>query len=95
MVENIPRVLPTGLQAVIQADTWQWPRIFSWLQEQGNIDTFEMYRTFNCGIGMVICIDPGDKSLAQEVLLNAGEDVFEIGAITNKPHPEDITVLIK
>ena len=54
--ENIPRVLPKNTKAVIDEKSWKWPSVFNWLQEKGNIDTYEMYRTFNCGIGMVIAL---------------------------------------
>ena len=53
--ENIPRVLPEGMQAVIEA-SWQWPAVFTWLQQAGNVSRHEMYRTFNCGVGMVIAL---------------------------------------
>lgn len=49
--ENIPRVLPEGTKAVIDGKSWEWPVIFQWLQEKGNVTTHEMYRTFNCGVG--------------------------------------------
>ncbi|KKZ57294.1 phosphoribosylformylglycinamidine cyclo-ligase, partial [Haemophilus haemolyticus] len=52
--ENIPRVLPKNTKAVIDEKSWKWPSVFNWLQEKGNINTYEMYRTFNCGVGMVI-----------------------------------------
>ncbi|MBL0711707.1 MAG: phosphoribosylformylglycinamidine cyclo-ligase [Colwellia sp.] len=82
--ENIPRVLPATAQAVINGDSWQWPSIFSWLQEKGNITTYEMYRTFNCGVGMIIVV-PADK-VAQsiEVLTAHGEKAWHIGAIADK-----------
>ena len=95
LVENVPRVLPLGLQAEIGPNAWQQPEIFSWLQEKGNIENREMYRTFNCGIGMVICIDPGDINMTRDILSSAGESVMEIGTIINKSSPEDPTVVIK
>lgn len=83
--ENIPRVLPETAQAIIQENSWQWPAIFSWLQEQGNITTHEMYRTFNCGVGMIIVV-PADKVDASIALLTAqGENAWHIGAIADKP----------
>jgi phosphoribosylformylglycinamidine cyclo-ligase len=82
--ENIPRVLPETAQAVIKGDSWQWPSIFNWLQENGNITEHEMYRTFNCGVGMVIVV-PADK-VAQsiEVLTAHGENAWHIGEIADK-----------
>jgi len=82
--ENIPRVLPATAQAIINDESWQWPSIFNWLQEKGNITTYEMYRTFNCGVGMIIVV-PADK-VAQsiEVLTAHGEKAWHIGAIADK-----------
>lgn len=54
--ENIPRVLPEGTKAVIDGKSWEWPVIFQWLQEKGNVTTHEMYRTFNCGVGLIIAL---------------------------------------
>jgi phosphoribosylformylglycinamidine cyclo-ligase len=82
--ENIPRVLPQNAQAVINGKSWQWPAIFSWLQEKGNITTHEMYRTFNCGVGMVLVV-PADKvSQSLAILSEHGEQAWHIGAIANK-----------
>ena len=79
--ENIPRVLPESAKAVVKGDSWEWPAIFNWLQENGNISTHEMYRTFNCGVGMILVV-PADK-LAQSLdVLNAqGEQAWHIGEI--------------
>jgi phosphoribosylformylglycinamidine cyclo-ligase len=87
--ENIPRVLPDAAQAVIKGDSWQWPSIFNWLQEQGNITEHEMYRTFNCGVGMIIAV-PADK-VAQsiEVLTAHGENAWHIGEIADKAEGEE------
>ncbi|MCR2307114.1 AIR synthase-related protein, partial [Salmonella enterica] len=54
--ENIPRVLPDNTQAVIDESSWQWPEVFNWLQPAGNVERHEMYRTFNCGVGMIIAL---------------------------------------
>ncbi|SUB22185.1 phosphoribosylformylglycinamidine cyclo-ligase [Pasteurella bettyae] len=63
--ENIPRVLPDNVKVVIDESSWEWQPVFKWLQEQGNITRHEMYRTFNCGVGMVIALPQTDveKSL--------------------------------
>ena len=79
--ENIPRVLPDNTQAVIDESSWQWPEVFNWLQTAGNVERHEMYRTFNCGVGMIIALPAPevDKALA---LLNAnGENAWKIGII--------------
>ena len=79
--ENIPRVLPESAKAVIKGDSWQWPAIFNWLQENGNIATHEMYRTFNCGVGMVLVV-PADKlEKSLEILQAQGENAWHIGEI--------------
>jgi phosphoribosylformylglycinamidine cyclo-ligase len=91
--ENIPRVLPEGAKAVIDGSSWQWPEIFNWLQEKGNITTHEMYRTFNCGVGMVIAV-PADKLEQSIELLKAhGEDAWHIGAIETAQDNEEQVVI--
>ncbi|MFM2482307.1 phosphoribosylformylglycinamidine cyclo-ligase [Celerinatantimonas sp. YJH-8] len=79
--ENIPRVLPDGTKAVIDESSWQWPEIFHWLQENGNVSREEMYRTFNCGVGLIIALPQDKASLAIEILTQAGESAWQIGHI--------------
>jgi phosphoribosylformylglycinamidine cyclo-ligase len=92
--ENIPRVLPENAKAVIKGDSWQWPAIFNWLQENGNIATHEMYRTFNCGVGMIIAV-PADK-LAQSlaILAEQGENAWHIGEIQTAASGEEQVEII-
>ncbi|WP_347304375.1 phosphoribosylformylglycinamidine cyclo-ligase [Croceibacterium sp. TMG7-5b_MA50] len=81
LLENVPRVLPAGAHAVINADAWEQPRLMAFLQGQGNIEPAEMARTFNCGIGMVLAVP---AELAREVaaeLEAAGEAVSRVGEI--------------
>nr|WP_239033089.1 phosphoribosylformylglycinamidine cyclo-ligase [Pseudoalteromonas luteoviolacea] len=87
--ENIPRVLPESAKAVVKGDSWEWPAIFNWLQENGNISTHEMYRTFNCGVGMILVV-PADK-LAQslEILTAQGENAWHIGEIQDAVEGEE------
>ena len=80
-LENIPRVLPDYTTARIAASSWQWPEVFTWLQENGNVAPEEMYRTFNCGIGMVLCVAEEDKAKTLEILKQQGETVYELGEI--------------
>ena len=80
-LENIPRVLPENTNAVIDKDSWQWPAVFNWLQEKGNIETEEMYRTFNCGAGMVICVAEEDVEKTLECLKANGEQPWLVGSI--------------
>lgn len=79
--ENIPRVLPDNAQAVIDESSWQWPEVFNWLQQAGNVSSHEMYRTFNCGVGMVIALpaDVADSAIA--LLSEKGENAWKIGYI--------------
>ncbi|WOT06486.1 phosphoribosylformylglycinamidine cyclo-ligase [Shewanella youngdeokensis] len=87
--ENIPRVLPEDCKAVVKSDSWQWPVVFNWLMEKGNITEFEMYRTFNCGVGMVVAL-PADKVTSALALLNAeGENAWLIGNIAKRSNSEE------
>ncbi|RME33739.1 MAG: phosphoribosylformylglycinamidine cyclo-ligase [Gammaproteobacteria bacterium] len=79
--ENLPRVLPQGLRAVIDTSSWQWPAVFRWLQEAGGIETAEMYRTFNCGVGMVLVIAPEEAETLLEDLAGAGEEAWALGHV--------------
>jgi phosphoribosylformylglycinamidine cyclo-ligase len=79
--ENVVRVLPDNLDARIDTSTWVRQPVFNWLQEQGRIETPELLRTFNCGIGMVIAVRPDDVATACKALETAGETVFEIGSV--------------
>ncbi len=81
LLENIPRVLPEGTRAVIQAKSWQRPPIFDWLQQAGGIDDTEMYRTFNCGLGMVVCVPSAQAQQAMEILRGAGENPSLVGHV--------------
>lgn len=79
--DNIPRVLPENARAAIDSSTWQWPEIFNWLQKTGNVERREMYRTFNCGIGMIVAVDPKDAEAAVALLNAEGESARIIGKI--------------
>lgn len=82
LLENLPRVLPDNLHAYVDADSWTQPRLMAFLQAQGNIEPEEMARTFNCGIGMAICVAEGDVAAVTAELEAAGESVHRIGSIT-------------
>ncbi len=81
LTENLPRILPAGCSAVVDLSSWQRPEIFSWLQDQGGIDDHEMLRTFNCGVGMVICLPAENETDALESLSSDGEHAFRLGII--------------
>ena len=77
--ENLPRVLPKGIGARIDGKSWTRPEIFAWLQEQGNIEDREMYRTFNCGLGMVLVVDADKAEQCIAELIGLGEKAWHIG----------------
>ena len=79
--ENIPRVLPDNTQAVIDESSWQWPEVFNWLQTAGNVERHEMYRTFNCGVGMIIALPAPEVDKALALLNSNGENAWKIGII--------------
>ncbi len=79
--ENIPRVLPDGMVAAIDTDSWQLPPVFQWLKDAGGVASEEMYRTFNCGVGMVVCIPANQRELALDTLNALGEKVWQVGII--------------
>ncbi|MFQ5934975.1 MAG: phosphoribosylformylglycinamidine cyclo-ligase [Acidiferrobacterales bacterium] len=78
---NLPRVLPAGVSAVIDASSWSRHVIFDWLQEHGNVEDAEMYRIFNCGVGMVIIVGADTVDAAVELVRRQGETVFVIGTV--------------
>jgi phosphoribosylformylglycinamidine cyclo-ligase len=81
LLENLPRVLPGNADARIDTRSWDWPEIFQWLQAAGNVATTEMYRTFNCGVGMVVCVGGEDADKTIDTLRGAGHAAWEIGRI--------------
>jgi len=81
LLENIPRILPGGRHAVVEADSWQLPPLMAFLQGQGNIEPEELARTFNCGIGMAVIVSEQDVKDVADMLDKAGEHVFRIGRI--------------
>ena len=81
IVGNVPRMLPAGTRARIRKDAWPRPEIFKWLQQTGNVPEDEMWRVFNCGVGMVACVARDQVKLATMLLEREGELAFEIGSI--------------
>lgn len=81
---NIPRVLPESCAASLQRSAWNWGPLFDWLQTTAHIDNAEMYRTFNCGIGMVVVVAPEHADAALAQLKTAGETVWRIGEIIER-----------
>ena len=89
LVENIPRILPEGMAAVLERSAWDMPELFSWLQQKGKITDCEMHRVFNCGIGMAIIISNEHVEAAMKELRNAGEVVWHIGTIQRRGEGEE------
>jgi len=81
ITENVPRVLPENVVADIASTSWELPKLFKWLQKEGGVAQQEMYRTFNCGIGMVVIVAASDADAAISQLQAAGETVSKIGVI--------------
>ncbi len=90
--ENIPRVLPDDLSAHIDGGSWQWPSIFSYLQEQGNVETDEMYRTFNCGVGLMLVVDENSAQACVDSLNELGENAWVIGEIKTRTGDEHVII---
>lgn len=93
LTENIPRVLPAGVTAVIDKASWLAPTIFNWLQKTGNVDDAEMARTFNCGIGMVVIVEHSHAERAKAELEAAGERVFVVGEVRLREGNEPQTIV--
>jgi phosphoribosylformylglycinamidine cyclo-ligase len=89
LIENIPRVIPDNLSVEIDASSWDLPPVFKWLQEKGNIESHEMYKTFNCGIGMVVCVSQENKNYTINYLSSMGETAWEIGEIISSNNSEN------
>jgi phosphoribosylformylglycinamidine cyclo-ligase len=94
LVGNVPRMLPKGTRAEIQAKSWPRPELFRWLQREGNVAEDEMHRVFNCGIGMVVALSKGDAAQAIELLRAEGELAYEIGSIEYTPSGEPEAVVL-
>jgi phosphoribosylformylglycinamidine cyclo-ligase len=92
LLENIPRVLPEGTAAHLKKGSWPQTELFAWLQKTAGIDDFEMNRTFNNGIGMVVVVDAANAQATAKTLRDAGEQVYEIGVIAAKGDGAAVTV---
>ncbi|TNF36760.1 MAG: phosphoribosylformylglycinamidine cyclo-ligase [Gammaproteobacteria bacterium] len=92
LLENIPRVMPENTRAQIDKASWQLPPVFQWLQQNGNVEQQEMYRTFNCGVGMVLVMNAEDAAQAIEILNAAGERAWRLGEIVSSTGEPDVVV---
>jgi len=94
LVENIPRVLPENLQAVLHRDAWQMPSLFQWLQEKGQVADLEMHRVFNCGIGLVVVVPSHAVSQAIEALKAEQLTAWQIGEVVERPVNAPQTIVL-
>ncbi len=94
LVGNVPRMLPEGMRAVLRKKMWPRPQIFTWLQQNGNVAEDEMFRVFNCGIGMVIAVAREQLAAAMMMLKREGELAYEIGFVEagNPGEPEAVVL---
>jgi len=94
LVENIPRTLPNALAARIDRRAWTMPLLFAWLRDQGHVADEELFRVFNCGVGMVIVVGQGDADLALRALRAAGETAWRIGQIEAREPGGPQTIIV-
>ncbi|TJZ79119.1 phosphoribosylformylglycinamidine cyclo-ligase [Chitiniphilus eburneus] len=91
ITENVPRVLPYNVVAQLDGTSWTFPKLFQWLQKEGNVATAEMHRTFNCGVGMVVIVAADDAERAIALLSAEGETVYRLGAVRERNGDEHQT----
>ncbi|RAP61784.1 phosphoribosylformylglycinamidine cyclo-ligase [Achromobacter sp. HZ01] len=84
LLDNVPRILQPGLSARLHRANWEMPKLFQWLQQQGGVEDTEMYRVFNCGIGMVLVVDPAQAEAIAATLREQGETVSTLGEIVEQ-----------
>ena len=94
LTENIPRVLPDNVTALVERSSWMLPPLFQWLQKEGNVADAEMHRVFNCGIGMVVVVAAADADAAMASLRTAGETVYRIGRIEARQAGQAQTLVV-
>ena len=94
LTENIPRVLPGHLTAIIERSEWPLPPLFQWLQKEGQVADAEMHRVFNCGIGMVVIVAEAEAGAAMQLLAAAGEQVHHIGLIKARGEGQAQTIVV-
>jgi phosphoribosylformylglycinamidine cyclo-ligase len=92
VVGNVPRMLPKNVVARIDKSAWERPDVFKWLQQTGNVAEDEMWRVFNCGIGMVAAVARADVPAARALLEREGERVYEIGSIEKSSGEPDAVI---
>jgi phosphoribosylformylglycinamidine cyclo-ligase len=94
LTENVPRVLPENTQAVLHRSAWPRPKLFQWLQAEGNVAEEEMHRVFNCGIGMAVIVAAAETERAMAAFVAQGETVYRLGEIVARPAGAHQTVVV-
>ena len=94
LVDNVPRVLPENMQAILHRDSWEMPELFRWLQMKGGVADAEMVRVFNCGIGMVVIMPADQADSAIAFLKSEGLHAWNIGEIVERPNGAAQTIVI-
>lgn len=94
LVDNVPRVLPENIQAVLHRDSWQMPELFRWLQAKGGVADAEMVRVFNCGIGMVVIVSTDQADVAIQSLKTEGLNAWIVGEVVERPTGAPQTIVI-
>jgi phosphoribosylformylglycinamidine cyclo-ligase len=93
LTENLPRVLPAGINANIDLAAWEFPAVFIWLQEKGNVSLTDMLITFNCGIGMIVCVAAENEQETLRTLSQLGETAFSIGELVESEGKPEVKYL--
>ena len=94
LLENVPRIMPARLAARIERAAWNLPPLFQWLKEEGNITDGELYRVFNCGIGMVAVVGAAEAGAALKALRSAGENAWRIGRVVRREKKSPQVVIV-
>ncbi|MBU3631577.1 phosphoribosylformylglycinamidine cyclo-ligase [Polynucleobacter sp. AP-Melu-500A-A1] len=94
LVDNVPRVLPENVQAILHRDSWQMPELFRWLQMKGGVADAEMFRVFNCGIGMVVIVSPDQADTAIQSLTTQGLKAWAVGEVVERPKDAPQTIVV-
>jgi len=94
ITENLPRILPASTQAIIDLNSWKYPKVFEWLQLTGNINNSEMLRVFNCGVGMILALPQIQANIAIQQLSEMGENAWIIGKVESSIENLPVTYII-
>jgi phosphoribosylformylglycinamidine cyclo-ligase len=90
---NLNRVLPESCHAIVEEASWEWPALFTWMMETANIERSEMYRTFNCGVGMILVVNESDLEQSLQLLNDSGETAFLVGEIRDGTSEQQVQII--